>query len=137
MRQIALLSMLLMAVGCASTATSPAMRQHCEDRYDEVWTAARTAVMRLGGQVIDASRSAGSILGRLELDGFGAAVDLHIQLSRIPDHQPGTQQPVTVTIRATEAAGREPDPTRANELRSLEERYLRLVGERASCGGPG
>lgn len=136
MRHIALVALLCAAAGCASSDGVPTLRQDCEDRYDTVWIAAQTAVTRLGGSVVSANRASGAILGRLDSDVLGSEIDLHINLTRLPDHQPGTLQPVTVTARANDRRVSEPDANRIEELRSIEERYLRLIGERAACGGP-
>jgi len=136
MRHFALCVMFFAAAGCASSDGIPTLRQDCEDRYETVWLAAQTAVGRLGGAVVSANSSSGSILGRLDSDVLGTEIDLHINLSRLPDHQPGTQQPVTVTVKAVDRRVGEPDTNRVEDLRSLEDRYLRLVGERAACGTP-
>jgi PAS domain-containing protein len=136
MRRLVLCVVICAAAGCASTDGIPTLRQDCDDRYDTVWIAAQTAVGRLGGRVVSANSSAGAILGRLDSDVLGTEIDLHINLSRLPDHQPGTQQPVTVTVKAVDTRVTEPDANRIEDLRSLEDRYLRLVGERAACGGP-
>jgi hypothetical protein len=108
----------------------------CEDRYDAVFTAAQSAVIRLGGRVVHASRSSGSILGRIDVDVHGFGVELSITLSRIPDRVPGTQEPIAVMVRATEPGDKDPDPNRARELRQLEKMYLSMVGERVACGAP-
>ncbi len=116
-------------------------------RPDPAGRTARTASTRCGSlrrrrwagsaePSVSANRASGAILGRLDADVLGAEIDLHINLSRLPDHNPGTQQPVTVTIKATDTRVAEPDAHRVEELRSLEDRYLRLVGERAACSGP-
>lgn len=136
MRHIALFVIVCTAAACATTGGAPTLRADCEDRFNTVWVAAQTAVSRLGGSVRSANQASGAILGRLDSDVLGAEIDLHINLSRLPDHQPGTLQPVTVTIKATDTRVAEPDAHRLEELRSLEDRYLRLVGERAACSGP-
>jgi len=136
MRHLALFFVFCAAAGCASSDGIPTLRQDCDDRYDTVWVAAQTAVGRLGGTVVSANSSSGAILGRLDSDVLGTEIDLHISLSRLPDHQPGTLQAVTVTVKATDRRVAEPGPGRIEELRSLEDRYLRLVGERARCSGP-
>jgi hypothetical protein len=136
MRHLILSAMIFAVVGCASSDGIPTLRQDCEDRYDSVWIAAQTAVGRLGGTVVSSNSSSGVILGRLDSDVLGSEIDLHINLSRLPDHQPGTQQPVTVTVKAVDRRVAEPDPARVEDLRTLEDRYLRLVGERAACSGP-
>jgi len=136
MRHFALVALMCAAAGCATSDGVPTLRADCDDRYDAVWVAAQTAVGRLGGSVLSANRASGAILGRLDSDVLGAEIDLHINLSRLPDHNPGTQQPVTVTIKATDTRVTEPDAHRIEELRLLEDQYLRLVGERAACSGP-
>jgi hypothetical protein len=108
----------------------------CEDNYSDLYYTAQRAVVRLGGEVIHADQASGSILGRIEVDYLGTKVDLSITLSRIPDHQVHTQEPITVMVRATEPGDSEPDPNRAEELSRLEEQYLALVRERAACGDP-
>ncbi len=136
MRHLILVALMCAAAGCATTGGAPTLRADCEDRFDTVWVSAQTAVGRLGGTVLSANRASGAILGRLDSDVLGAEIDLHINLSRLPDHNPGTQQPVTVTIKASDTRVAEPDAYRVEELRSLEDQYLRLVGERAACSGP-
>ena len=136
MRNVALIFLLCAAAGCATSDGIPTLRQDCQDRYETVWIAAQTAVGKVGGRVVSANSGSGAILGRLDSDVLGTEIDLHINLSRLPDIRPGTQEPLTVTIKATDTRVAEPDAYRIEELRSLEERYLRLVGERAACSGP-
>jgi hypothetical protein len=101
-----------------------------------VWTSAQTAVVSLGGKIIYASESSGTIQGRIEVDVLGSKVELNILVSRLPDQRPGAVQMITVTIKAVEPKVSNPDPNRMNELRLLEEHYLALVGNRAVCGSP-
>ncbi len=136
MRTPVLITMLCVAAGCASSDGVPTMRQDCQDRFGTVWVAAQTAVTRIGGKVLSANSSSGAILGRLDSDVLGTEIDLRINLTRLPDSMPGTQEALTVTVKATETRVAEPGAYRNEELRSLEERYLRLVGERAACSGP-
>ncbi len=136
MRNLALIMMLCAAAGCASSDGVPSLRQDCEGRYDTVWIAAQTAVTRVGGRVVSANSGSGAILGRLDSDVLGTEIDLHINLSRLPDFEPGTLESLTVAVKATDTRVAQPDAYRVEELRSLEERYLRLVGERAVCSGP-
>jgi hypothetical protein len=129
--------MLISAIGCSSsTGGTASARMPCEDRYSTVFSAARSAVVRLGGRVVHTDHSGGSILGRIEVDVLGFGVELTITLSRIPDNEPDTQEPLTVTVRAIEPGVSDPDPNRAEELRQLEEEYLALVRDRATCGSP-
>jgi len=128
---------LISAIGCSSsTGSTGSPRMSCEDRYNTVYSAARSAVIRLGGRVFHASEASGSILGQLEVDVLGFQVELSITLSRLPDHEPGTQEPITVSVRAREPGVSDPDPDRVEELSRLEEQYLALVRERAACGDP-
>lgn len=108
----------------------------CEDRFDTVFSAAQSAVIRLGGKVVHSNRTGGSIRGELGVDVYGFGVELQITLSRLPDHQPGTQEPIAVTVRATEPGALDTDTNRAEELRQLEDQFLALVRDRASCGNP-
>lgn len=136
MRTFCLVIMLTVAAGCATSDGIPTMRQDCQGRFETVWIAAQTAVSRVGGRVLSANRASGTILGRLDSDVLGSEIDLNISVTRLPDVQPGTQEPLTVSIRASDRRLEEPDAHRIEELRSLEERYLLLVGDRAACGGP-
>ena len=136
MRNLILTLALGVTAACATSDGIPTMRQDCQDRFDTVWVSAQTAVTRLGGRVVNASSSSGAILGRLDSDVLGSEIDLHIQVSRLPDSRPATQEALTVTVKATDRRVAEPDARRIDELRSLEERYLRLVGDRAACSGP-
>jgi len=138
MRTIALLLAIIAATGCATSSSTgaPTLRQTCEDRYTTVWGAAQLAVVALGGKVVNASEAGGLILGKLAVDVLGSEVELHITVTRYPDHRPGTIAPVTVSVTAREPGISEPDEYRREELRSLEEQYLALVGQRAACGSP-
>jgi len=137
MRALCSAIILISAIGCSSsTGGTGSLRMPCEDRYNTVYSAARSAVIRLGGRVVHASEAGGSILGQLEVDVLGFQVELSITLSRLPDHQVRTQEPITVMIRATEPGESESDPDRVEELSRLEEQYLALVRERAACGDP-
>jgi PAS domain-containing protein len=108
----------------------------CEDRFRTVFTAAQSAIIRLGGRVTHANQASGTILGRLEADDLGYRVDLSIALSRIPENQTGTQESITIVVRATKPGVSDPEPERTADLRRLEEQYLALVGDRATCGTP-
>ena len=108
----------------------------CEDQFSAVFVAAQGAVIRLGAKVTHANRASGTILGRLEADDLGFRADLSIALSRIPENQPGNQETITVTVRATEPGVSDPEPKRADQLSHLEQKYLALVGERTTCGEP-
>ncbi len=137
MRALVLALVLMVSIGCSSSGGSGgSSRVGCEDRYDTVFQAAQSAVLRLGGRIVHSSRSSGSILGRLEVDVLGFGVDLSVSLSRLPDHDPRTLEPISVEVRASEPGVSDPDPERAEELHRLEEQYLELVRERATCGSP-
>jgi hypothetical protein len=131
-----LLSIIVAAIGCASSTSAPILRLNCEDRFTTVWTSAQTAVVSLGGKILYASESSGTIHGRIEVDVLGSKVELNITVSRLPDQRPGAVQMITVTIKAVEPKVSNPDPNRIKELRLLEEHYLALVGNRAVCGSP-
>jgi hypothetical protein len=136
MRRLILLTIIVAAIGCASSKGPPTLRLNCEDRFSTVWTSAQTAVVILGGKIIYASESSGTIHGRIEVDVLGSMVELNITVSRLPDQQPGAPQMITVTVKAVEPKVSNPDPNRIEELRLLEEHYLALVGNRAVCGSP-
>ena len=136
MRRLFLLSIIVAAIGCGSSTGPPTLRLNCEDRFSTVWTSAQTAVVTLGGKIIYASESSGTIHGRIEVDVLGSMVELNITVSRLPDQRPGSAQMLTVTIKAIEPKVSDPDPNRIEELRLLEEQYLALVGYRARCGEP-
>lgn len=136
MRRLFLLSIIVAAIGCGSSTGPPTLRLNCEDRFSTVWASAQTAVVTLGGKIIYASESSGTIHGRIEVDVLGSMVELNITVSRLPDQRPGSAQMLTVTIKAVEPKVSDPDPNRIEELRLLEEQYLALVGYRARCGEP-
>ena len=136
MRRLLLLSIIVAAIGCASSTSAPSLRLNCEDRFSTVWTSAQTAVVSLGGKIIYAAESSGTIQGRIEVDVLGSMVELNIMVSRLPDQQPGSVQMITVTIKVIEPKVSNPDPNRMKELKLLEEHYLALVGNRAVCGSP-
>ncbi len=136
MHRMFLVSIIVAAIGCASSTGPPTLRLNCEDRFSTVWISAQTAVVSLGGRIIYASESSGAIHGRIEVDVLGSKVELNITVSRLPDQQPGAPQMITVTIKAVEPKVANPDPNRIEELRLLEEHYLALVGNRAVCGSP-
>lgn len=137
MRTLCSVLVLISSISCSSsTGGTPSGRMPCEDRYSTVFSAAQSAVIRLGGRVVNASETSGSIVGEIEVDVHGFQVELSITLSRIPDHQPGTQEPITVSVRAKQPGVSDPDVFRAEELRQLEEQYMALVRDRAICGNP-
>jgi len=136
MRRLFLLSIIVAAIGRGSSTGAPSLRLNCEDRYSTVWSSAQRAVVILGGKIIYASESSGTIHGRIEVDILGSMVELNITVSRLPDQRPDAPQMITVTIKAVEPKVSDPDPNRIEELRLLEEQYLALVGYRAVCGDP-
>ena len=79
------------------------------------------------------NQTGGTILGRLGVEAFGFEVELSITVRRVPDHAPGTYEPLTVSVKALEPGVSSPDKYRVEELRRLEKQYLDLVGERAMC----
>lgn len=136
MRIISFILAAAAVVGCASSTTTPSLRQICQDGYSEVWSAARFAVAGMGGTAVNAVESKGVILARIEEGDPGSEVELHITLSRLPDHQPGTLEPITVSVRATGPGASEPTEGRREELRELEEQFLARVSHRAQCRAP-
>ena len=136
MRILSLILAAAAVVGCSSSTTTPSLRQICEDGYSEVWSAARFAVAGMGGTVVSAVESRGAILARIEAGDPGSEVELHINLSRLPDNQSGTLEPIAVAVRATGPDGSEPAEGRREELRELEEQFLARVSHRAQCRAP-
>ena len=135
MRRLALLVIFATVIGCASSdATLPDSR-NCEDQFQTVWGAAQSAVRSMGGRIVHANQTqtGGTILGRLGVEAFGFDVELSITVRRVPDHAPGTYEPLTVSVKAVEPGVSSPDKYRVGELRRLEKQYLDLVGERAMC----
>jgi hypothetical protein len=120
-----LLSVTLVVTGCASTGSTGTMRMYV-DTFDVVWNAALAAVGSLGARRDFDSRSTGVILASIGLPEAGGRVQLEIEV-RATSRDPVMSSGTDVTVAATIADGREPDPDLTAALRQIEARYLDLL----------
>jgi hypothetical protein len=137
MRQFAAVALLLSVAACASSTTgTPNLRQQCEDRFETVWVAAQSALVQLDARVVNANQAAGSIMGRIDADVYGAEIEIGVNVRRSPDIQRATQEPLWVEVRTWDPSTNDPDPRRLADLKFVAEEVLNLIRSRAQCGPP-
>lgn len=129
---VALLAVTLVAVGCATTGSTGAMRMYMQS-FDEVWNAAQAAVSDLGARTVFANRAAGAIQARMPLPEAGGTVDLDIDVRRSSVNISASAGTDVNVIARLEGEIPE-DPELAAELRRLEEIYLDLVDQQLARG---
>ncbi len=114
-----------------------ARRQYCEDYYREVFLAARHAVHNIGAKVIHADDSSGSIVGRLEAELYGHAIEISVWVNRNRDSQGGVEPMwVQVTAKFRKMKDKDLDEDQKEQLVMIEDSVMELIRLGADCGPP-
>ena len=134
MSRLCLASMIAFSLACSSSSSTIGTTMHFYANESHLFMAAQRAVTDLGGRIIVANESTGTLVGRFNVE--GTPVDLNVGLADLPTS--GTKArnaDIDVTARATLVGDREPDEHWKEQLRWLEEEYLRVLSSSAPSPG--
>jgi hypothetical protein len=137
-RKLAVLAFLVIVVSTVGVADAGvARRQYCEDYYREVFLAARHAVHNIGAKVIHADDTSGSIVGRLEAELYGHAIEISVWINRDRD-SPGGVEPLWVQVKAKfrKKKDKHLDEEEKEQLAMIEDQVMELISQGADCGPP-
>lgn len=137
MRMTAIVLGLFAALGAWTPADGGvARRQQCEDDSRRVYMAARQAVHDVGARIIHSDEGGGSVVGRIEADIYGHAIEISVWIRRDGDSRPGRVEPVWVQVRARIRKVKHPDEAQQAQLEAVEDQVFELIRQRAACGPP-
>jgi hypothetical protein len=118
----------ILAASCTTAGGVSRRAEYYGTRY-EVCIAAQSAIKDLGGRVIIANCEAGSITGRLDVE--GATVQLDVTLDRTPGGGPNAAgEYIELSAHASLIDMEEPGQRWLDQLDRIVDRYLDLVRQR-------
>jgi hypothetical protein len=138
MRRFALLAFFFAAVTTATVGNAGvARRQYCEDSFRKVFIVARQAVHNIGARIIHDDDISGTIVGRLEAELYGHAIDIDVWINRDRDSRGGVE-PMWVQVRAKfrKKKDKNLDEDEKEQLVMIEDQVMELIGMGADCGPP-
>jgi hypothetical protein len=140
MRKLGIVVVLVASVVVVAVADAGvARRQQCEDRYQNVFLAARQAVDAVGARVTHASESSGSVVGKIEADVYSHAMEINVWIDRSPGSgDPMNPEPIWVRVQARfkKIKERDLDEDQREQLKTIEDTIFGLIAARAACGPP-
>jgi len=114
-----------------------ARRQYCEDYYGGVFLAARQAVDYVGARIIHADELSGSIVGRIEAELYGHAIEISVLINRERDSRGGVETMwVQVQAKFRKMKDKDLDEEQKEQLVVIEIQVMDLIRQRADCGPP-
>lgn len=112
-----------------------ARRQYCEDSFREVVLAARQAVHDVGARIIH-SDDMGNIVGKIDAEDYGHAIEISVWMTRDRDTRLGRDEPIWVQVKASFKKLKDPDPEQLEQLKILEDHVFSFIASRTACGAP-
>ncbi len=138
MRRLGVAAVLFIAISAPNVIDAGvARRQYCEDYYGEVFLAARHAVDYVGARIIHADELNGSIVGRIEAELYGHAIEISVWINRERDSR-GGMEPLWVQVQAKfrKMKDKNLDEEQKEQLVMIENQVMDLIRQRADCGPP-
>ena len=138
MRRLGVAAVLFIAISAPNVIDAGvARRQYCEDYYGEVFLAARHAVDYVGARIIHADELNGSIVGRIEAELYGHAIEISVWINRERDSRGGAE-PMWVQVQAKfrKMKDKDLDEEQKEQLVMIENQVMDLIRQRADCGPP-
>jgi hypothetical protein len=138
MRKLGIAAVLFIAISTPIVIDAGvARRQYCEDYYREVFLAARQAVRNVGARIIHADDAGGSIVGRLEAELYGHAIEISVWINRNRDSQGGVEPMwVQVSAKFRKMKDKDLDEEQKEQLVLIENSVMELIRLGADCGPP-
>jgi hypothetical protein len=138
MRRLSVAAVLFIVISTPNVIDAGvARRQYCEDYYGEVFLAARHAVDYVGARIIHADELSGSIVGRIEAELYGHAIEISVWINRERDSR-GGMEPMWVQVQAKfrKMKDKDLDEEQKEQLVMIENQVMDLIRQRADCGPP-
>jgi len=138
MRRLGVATVLFIAISTPNVIDAGvARRQFCEDYYGEVFLAARHAVHNLGARIIHADDRSGSIVGRLEAELYGHAIEISVWINRERNSRGGVE-PMWVQVNAKfrKMKDKDLDEEQKEQLVMIENQVMDLIRQRVYCSAP-
>jgi hypothetical protein len=137
-RKLGFAAVLLIAILASSVVDAGvARRQYCEDSYRKVYLAARNAVHDVGARIVHDDDIGGSIVGRLEAELYGHAIEISVWITRDRDSR-GDEGIVWVQVQAKfeKRKDKNLDEEEREQLVIIENDVMMLISQGAVCGPP-
>jgi len=112
-----------------------ARRQYCEGSFREVLLAARQAVHDVGARIVH-SDEMGNVVGRIDAEDYGHAIEISVWMTRDRDTQLGKDEPFWVQVKAHFKKLKDPDEEQREQLKLLEDHVFHFIASRVACGAP-
>ena len=138
MRKLGVAAVLFIAISTPNVIDAGvARRQYCEDRYQEVFLAARHAVSYVGAKIVHADSLSGSIVGRLEAELYGHEIEISVWINRERDSRGGVESMwVQVKAKFRKMKDKDLDEEQKEQLVMIENQIMDLIRLGADCGPP-
>jgi hypothetical protein len=132
--------LLFVAAGCSSSGAVGESQFFMQD-YQQIFAAAEATVGDVGGRISASNPTSGTILGTIESAELGGDIRLYVTLRRPAPYGSGRGEGGADVTAVATMEGVGDDPTIAEELRDLEDRFMDILDGRlaefAQRGRPG
>jgi len=123
---------LLLVAACACSSSGGVSRQTTVGgTFDALWLAAQGAMADMGGRVVSSSKQAGSLVGRIDVEGSGVQLDVSLTKDPSADLGAGIRGSVNISAFASLIGVEDPDTAWQERIDRIVEQYLELVERRA------
>jgi hypothetical protein len=117
-------ALLIASLACSSAGSLGQSRTFGADR-GLMWYALQDAIIAMGGRIVTANRSVGTVVGRFSVE--GTPVELNVQYRGSPSPDAGRFDYFDVSAAASLVGDRDPTEEWRSQLRWFEEEYMRVL----------
>lgn len=121
MTRLAAAVCLLACLGCA-TSGSIGQSATVYAEKDRLWLAAQSAIQDIGGRIVMSNRTAGTVVGRIEVE--GTPINLTVSISGSPELGSSTRGYWDVDVRGSIVGEPEPDEEWQRRLTYFEQQVI-------------
>ena len=129
MRALAIVVTLALSVSCASTSSVGTTTTVYADKT-QLWLAAQVAIRDMGGRIVHADQTTGTVAGRLQVE--GTPIDLNVSIAGSPAPESPLEGPWDVTARASLVGDSAPDEEWQRRLKFLTDELIERILAAAS-----
>ena len=130
MRALALVVALALSVSCASSSSIGTTTTVYADKT-QLWLAAQRAIRDMGGKIVRADESSGTVAGRIDVE--GTPIDLSVSIWGSPASAAATVDYYDVDVRASLVGDPAPNEEWQRRLKFLADELM----DRISAASPG
>jgi len=134
MYRLALVLLLVVSLGCASSGSSIGRTEHFYANTTQLFVDAENAIVQLGGTIITSNQAMGVVVGRFDVEGTPVDLDVGIKGPPSPDAS-GRAAHFDVTARASLVGDREPDQDWTRQLEWLTDEYMNILSSNSRPTG--